>query len=272
MNIVRVVRVERVSKEYILGNQVVQALANVTLSIEQGVFLAISGPSGSGKTTLLNMIGCIDMPTEGRIFINDQEVTGLSSDRLADLRSKTTGFIFQTFNLLPVLSAAENVEYPLLYRSDVSKEERKQRVKYFLNMVGLSKYMGHRPNQMSGGQRQRVAIARALAIQPAIILADEPTANLDKHTGTEILQLMQKINEKLKTTFIFSTHDQRVVDMANRLVRVEDGSIQELGVRRRGEWVMARVRDYGELVDPYESEAGGGDARASLGEVAGGTH
>ena len=266
-----VVRVERVFKDYLLGNQIVQALSNITLHIEQGVFLAISGPSGSGKTTLLNMIGCIDMPTEGKIFINDQEVTGLSSDRLADLRSRTTGFIFQTFNLLPVLSAAENVEYPLLYRSDVSKDERKRRVKYFLDMVGLSKYMGHRPNQMSGGQRQRVAIARALAIQPAIILADEPTANLDKSTGTEILQLMQQINQELKTTFIFSTHDQRVVDMANRLVRVEDGSIEELGVRRNGEWAMAQVGLARELADLGKLTVSGGSARAHLGEAAGGT-
>lgn len=263
-----VVRVERVFKDYLLGNQIVQALSNITLHIEQGVFLAISGPSGSGKTTLLNLIGCIDLPTEGKIFINDQEVTGLSSDKLADLRSRTTGFIFQTFNLLPVLSAAENVEYPLLYRSDVSKEERKQRVKYFLNMVGLSKYMGHRPNQMSGGQRQRVAIARALAIQPSIVLADEPTANLDKHTGTEILQLMQEINHKLKTTFIFSTHDQRVVDMANRLVRVEDGIIQELGVRRNGEWAMARVGNSRDLAGlaPLGADA----PRARFGEAAAG--
>lgn len=245
-----VVRVEKVFKDYLLGNQIVQALANITLDIEPGVFLAISGPSGSGKTTLLNMIGCIDKPSEGKIFINDQEVTRLSSDQLADLRSRTTGFIFQTFNLLPVLSAAENVEYPLLYRRDISKQERQQRVKYFLNMVGLAKYMGHRPNQMSGGQRQRVAIARALAIQPAIILADEPTANLDKATGTEILHLMRKINETLKTTFIFSTHDQRVVDMANRLVRVEDGSIQELGVRRNGQWAMVRAANVDELLRP----------------------
>lgn len=262
-----VVRVEKVFKEYLLGNQIVQALSNITLHIEQGVFLAISGPSGSGKTTLLNLIGCIDMPTEGKIFINDQEVTGLSSDQLADLRSRTTGFIFQTFNLLPVLSAAENVEYPLLYRSDVSKEQRKERVKYFLDMVGLSKYMGHRPNQMSGGQRQRVAIARALAIQPAIVLADEPTANLDKTTGTEILQLMQEINHKLKTTFIFSTHDQRVVDMANRLVRVEDGIIQELGVRRDGHWAMARVGTPRELAD-LPGMAGSGEGGARPGEVA----
>lgn len=236
-----IVRVEGVFKDYFLGNQIVQALSNITLHIEQGVFLAISGPSGSGKTTLLNVIGCIDQPTEGKLFIHDQEVTQWSANQLADLRSHSIGFIFQTFNLLPVLSAAENVEYPLLYRKDVAKEERQQRVRQFLEMVGLSKYADHRPGQMSGGQRQRVAIARALAIKPAIILADEPTANLDRATGTEILQLMKKINRKLGTTFIFSTHDQRVIDMADRLVRIEDGVLRELGVRRGGQWATVRL-------------------------------
>lgn len=237
----RIVRVEGVFKDYFLGNQIVQALSNITLDIEQGVFLAISGPSGSGKTTLLNVIGCIDAPTEGRLFINGQNVTQWSSNQLADLRAHSIGFIFQTFNLLPVLSAAENVEYPLLYRKDVGKKERQQRVKYFLDMVGLSKYASHRPGQMSGGQRQRVAIARALAIKPAIILADEPTANLDRTTGTEILQLMKNINRKLGTTFIFSTHDQRVIDMADRLVRIEDGVLRELGVRRGDQWATVRL-------------------------------
>lgn len=236
-----VVRLEHVCKDYILGEQLVRAATDVTLAIEEGVFLAISGPSGSGKTTMLNMIGCIDAPSAGKIFIKDQEVTKMSGNELADLRSRTTGFIFQTFNLLPVLSAAENVEYPLLYRSDVSKEERKRRIGFFLDMVGLSKYAGHRPNQMSGGQRQRVAIARALAIQPAIVLADEPTANLDRHTGNEILELMLDINRKLKTTFIFSTHDARVVEMSNRLVRVEDGIVRELGIRRDGKWEMVKL-------------------------------
>lgn len=256
-----VVKIERVFKDYLLGDQIVQALSDITLHIERGVFLAISGPSGSGKTTMLNMIGCIDMPTEGRIIINDQDVTDWSSDQLADLRSRTIGFIFQTFNLLPVLTAAENVEYPLLYRTDVTKEERQRRVKYFLDMVGLSKYSGNRPNQLSGGQRQRVAIARALAIQPAIVLADEPTANLDRTTGTEILQLMRNINQQLKTTFIFSTHDQRVIDMADRLVRVEDGILQELGVRRGAAWSTVKVRHPGEL---SASMVGAGRAKLGL--------
>lgn len=236
-----VVRVEGIYKDYLLGDQVVQALSNITLQIEQGVFLAISGPSGSGKTTLLNIIGCIDQPTKGRVFINDQDVTGWSNDKMADLRAHTIGFIFQTFNLLPVLSAAENVEYPLLYRKDVSREERQRRVKYFLDMVGLGGKGDHRPNQLSGGQRQRVAIARALAVQPAIVLADEPTANLDRATGSEILELMRNINKHLGTTFIFSTHDQRVIDLSNRLVRIEDGVMRELGVRRGSAWTMVPV-------------------------------
>lgn len=250
-----VVRIERVFKDYLLGDQIVQALSDITLHIERGVFLAISGPSGSGKTTLLNLIGCIDRPTEGWIFINDRDVTNWSGDQLADLRARSIGFIFQTFNLLPVLTAAENVEYPLLYRGDVSKEERRRRVEYYLGMVGLAKYGGHRPNQLSGGQRQRVAIARALAIHPDIVLADEPTANLDRVTGTEILQLMRKLNRELKTTFIFSTHDQRVIDNANRLVRIEDGVLQQLGVRRGKQWGTIDLHRYGEqAVVTAESE------------------
>lgn len=242
-----VVRIERVFKDYLLGEQIVQALNDITLSIESGVFLAIAGPSGSGKTTLLNMIGCIDRPTSGKIYINDQDVSDKSADELADLRSRSIGFIFQTFNLLPVLSAAENVEYPLLQRRDVTAEERRKRVAYFLNMVGLAKYADHRPNQLSGGQRQRVAIARALAGRPAIVLADEPTANLDKATGKEILKLMKSINRHLGTTFIFSTHDQRVIDMADRLVRMEDGVITALGVRTEENWNLVRVRNLSEL-------------------------
>lgn len=220
-----VVQVENVSKEYALGEQLVQALRDVTLSIDDGAFLAIAGPSGSGKSTLLNLIGCIDIPSSGRILINGQDVSGRSPDQLADLRARTIGFIFQTFNLFPVLSARENVEYPLLQLKEVDAAERRDRVNKFLSIVGLSKYADHRPNQLSGGQRQRVAIARALATLPKIVLADEPTANLDHTTGNGILQLMHEINRELKTTFIFSTHDQRVMDMADRLVRIEDGRL-----------------------------------------------
>lgn len=235
-----VVRIEHVYKDYLLGDQKVQALKDITLAFEPGVFLAIAGPSGSGKTTLLNLIGCIDVPTSGKIFINDVDVSGKTPDELADLRNRTIGFIFQTFNLLPVLSAAENVEYPLLQRKDVSPQERKKRVDYFLDIVGLSRFAEHRPNQLSGGQRQRVAIARALAILPSIVLADEPTANLDHKTGEEILSLMKQINRAFNTTFIFSTHDKRVIAKADRLVRVEDGQISILGVRSDAKWSLVR--------------------------------
>ena len=219
------VRIEGVTKEYQLGDQKVVALHDITLTIDEGVFLAIAGPSGSGKTTLLNIIGCIDTPSRGKVFIDDSEVTGLSANALADLRARTTGFIFQTFNLFPVLSAAENVEYPLLQLPEVSRKERQSRVDRYMSMVGLDRYAHHTPNQLSGGQRQRVAIARALAINPRIVLADEPTANLDSKTGENILCLMKEINHQLGTTFIFSTHDQRVMSLADRLVRIEDGRL-----------------------------------------------
>ena len=237
-----VVRVEHVYKDYRLGEQTVAALKDITLSVEPGVFLAIAGPSGSGKTTLLNLMGCIDSPTRGKVYINGEDVSSKTPNELADLRARTIGFIFQTFNLLPVLTAAENVEYPLLQRPDISKPERHNRVHHFLSIVGLATYAGHRPNQLSGGQRQRVAIARALAIGPSIVLADEPTANLDRTTGKEILQLMKSINRRLGTTFIFSTHDRRVMRMADRLVRVEDGEIARLAVRLEHKWKSVSVR------------------------------
>jgi putative ABC transport system ATP-binding protein len=222
-----VVRAEHVYKDYLLGEQKVQALKDITLSIEVGVFLAIAGPSGSGKTTLLNLIGCIDTPTAGTIFLNGEDVSRKTSDELADLRGRAVGFVFQTFNLLPVLSAAENVEYPLLARREISKTERGRRTKFFLERVGLERFAHHRPNQLSGGQRQRVAIARALAIEPTIVLADEPTANLDHATGSDVLLLMREINRELGTTFIFSTHDQRVIAIADKVVTIEDGELQE---------------------------------------------
>ena len=236
------VRVEGVTKEYLLGEQVVVALDDITLAIEEGVFMAIAGPSGSGKTTLLNIIGCIDLPTHGKVFIDGREVTGRSADDLADLRARTIGFIFQTFNLFPVLTAAENVEYPLLQLPEVGKEERRERVKRLLSVVGLERQARHMPNQLSGGQRQRVAIARALAINPRIVLADEPTANLDSRTGSDILALMKQINRQYGTTFIFSTHDRRVMAMADRLVRIEDGRVSMLAVRMDDQWKSVRTR------------------------------
>jgi putative ABC transport system ATP-binding protein len=235
-----VVQVEHVCKDYRLGEQTVRALDDVSLSIEEGVFLAIAGPSGSGKSTLLNLIGCIDTPTSGRVVIDGKDVSGRTPDQLADLRARTIGFIFQTFNLLPVLSAEENVEYPLLQMREIGRDERRTRVAKMLEIVGLSRFAGHRPNQLSGGQRQRVAIARALVTRPRIVLADEPTANLDHKTGEGILSLMQDINRRSGTTFIFSTHDRKVMSKANRLIRIEDGRVYQLGLRKDDGWVFAR--------------------------------
>ena len=220
-----IVRVENVCKDYKLGNQTVRALHDISMVVAPGRFLAIAGPSGSGKSTMLNMIGCIDTPTEGEIKIGDEIVSSKTPDQLASLRATTLGFVFQTFNLLPVLSAWENVEYPMLQRTDIKPKERRERVKHYLNVVGLNEHASKRPNQMSGGQRQRVAIARALAGGPSIVLADEPTANLDSKTGESILALMKKINEIEKTTFIFSTHDFRVMEMADRVVSIADGHL-----------------------------------------------
>jgi len=245
-----IVQVENVHKRYMLGEQEVVALKEVSLSIEEGVFLAIAGPSGSGKSTLLNIIGCIDTPSQGRVLVNGQDVSGQSPDQLADLRARTIGFIFQTFNLLPVLSAEENVEYPLLQLPELTKEERQKRVKEYLAMVGLRRYATHRPNQLSGGQRQRVAIARALVTHSKIVLADEPTANLDRKTGENILRLMKKINRESGTTFVFSTHDRRVMNMADRLVRIEDGDIKALGMRQPDGWVFVQDRRDSDEVDP----------------------
>jgi len=239
---VSVVQVEHVTKEYRLGEQQVKALDDVSLHIEEGVFLAIAGPSGSGKSTLLNLIGCIDTPTSGKIYINGQDVSGQTPDQLADLRARAIGFVFQTFNLLPVLTAEENVEYPLLQFPELPASERRKRVADFLDMVALRKYGRHRPNQLSGGQRQRVAIARALATHPKIVLADEPTANLDHKTGDGILALMKDINKMLGTTFVFSTHDKKVMAKADRLVRIEDGRISMLGIREGRRWVVVDER------------------------------
>ena len=219
-----VVRAKCVTKIYPLGQQCVEALRDVTLLVLTGEFMAVAGPSGSGKSTLLNLIGCIDIPTSGSIYIDGQVTTDRSADELAEMRARKIGFIFQTFNLLPVLSAFENVEYPLL-RLGIEKRKRHERVYQYLSLVGLDRFARHRPNQLSGGQRQRVAIARALVTQPSIVLADEPTANLDHATGEGILDLMSRINQDNGTTFIFSTHDPRVIQMAGRVLNMSDGEI-----------------------------------------------
>ena len=237
-----IARVDNVWKKYALGDEEVWALRNVSLIVDPGVFMAIAGPSGSGKSTLLNLLGCIDVPTRGKVVVNGHDTSGHTPNQLADLRARTIGFIFQTFNLLPVLSAEENVEYPLLQFRELSAAERAERVRHYLGVVGLTEFARHRPNQLSGGQRQRVAIARALAVRPKIILADEPTANLDHRTGGRILRLMRRINRKTGATFVFSTHDRRVIDMADRRVDLEDGEIVRLGVRKGKEWGYAMER------------------------------
>jgi putative ABC transport system ATP-binding protein len=236
-----IVVLEHVSKEYRLGDHMVRALDDITLSIESGVFLAIAGPSGSGKSTLLNIIGCIDSPSSGRVTIAGHDISGQTPDQLASLRARTIGFVFQTFNLLPVLTAEENVEYPLLQMSELDADDRRERVQEMLELVQLGKYAKHRPNQLSGGQRQRVAIARALVTRPELVLADEPTANLDHKTGEGILALMKDINRKMKTTFVFSTHDKKVIDAADRLIGVEDGTVRLLGLRKDGQWAITNL-------------------------------
>jgi putative ABC transport system ATP-binding protein len=249
---VSVVRIDRVSKHYRLGDQLVTALHEVSLNIEEGVFLAIAGPSGSGKSTLLNLIGCIDTPSTGRVEIDGVDTSGRTPDGLADLRARSIGFVFQTFNLLSVLTAEENVEYPLLQMREMNRAQRSKRVTEMLELVGLGRYRDHRPNQLSGGQRQRVAIARALVTRPRIVLADEPTANLDHRTGEGLLTLMKDINRRYGTTFIFSTHDKKVMVKADRLVRIEDGRVYQLGLRTESGWTFVRIRE--EQDDESEGE------------------
>ena len=220
-----IVDVQNVTRSFPLGKVTVNALRGVSLQIQSGEFLAIAGPSGSGKTTLLNQIGCVDVPTSGRVIVDGAESGTLSEKDLTSLRLRSLGFIFQTFNLVSVLNVFQNVELPLLLQGGTTKSERKQRIDALLDGVGLSDQTLQRPNELSGGQRQRVAIARALITQPRIVLADEPTANLDSKTGTRIIDLMKAQNEALGTTFIFSTHDERVMAQARRIVLLEDGLI-----------------------------------------------
>ena len=222
-----VVVLDKVVKNYQLGKITVPALKDVSLAIGAGEFLSIAGPSGSGKTTLLNLVGCVDTATSGTVLVDGQDTAQLSEKKLTRLRLERLGFIFQSFNLVGVLDAFQNVEFPLLLQGNSSKQERKDRVDDLLNKVGLQDHGHHRPNELSGGQRQRVAIARALVTRPRIVLADEPTANLDSKTGGAIIDLMKTINETDGTTFIFSTHDARVMQHAHRLIQLEDGRVVE---------------------------------------------
>jgi putative ABC transport system ATP-binding protein len=218
------VRIENVRRDYVMGDVAVQALKGISLTVNKGDFLAIAGPSGSGKTTLLNIIGCIDRADGGTIRIDGEDVGKKTKDELALFRRRQLGFIFQTFNLIPVLTAYENVAFALSILNIPAEEERR-RTMAILDEVGLSGMENRRPNRLSGGQQQRVAIARALVKEPLIVLADAPTANRDSRTGETILKLMLEMNRKHNTTFIFSTHDPMVMDYARRLVRLHDGEI-----------------------------------------------
>ena len=226
-----IVSITHVSKQYTLGKTVVPALQNVSLTVAPGDFISIAGPSGSGKTTLLNLIGCVDTATAGKVEIAGHDTKNLSERALTDLRLNTIGFIFQSFNLVPVLSVFQNVEFPLLLQRKFTRAEREARVNELLTKVGLHTHGHHRPSELSGGQRQRVAIARALVTRPKIVLADEPTANLDSKTGETIIDLMKEMNRVEKTTFIFSTHDAKVMAHANSIVKLADGRIVEDSAR-----------------------------------------
>lgn len=224
-----IIEVENVIKTYKIGEVETHAINGVTVSFDSGEFSALVGPSGSGKTTMLQLMGCLDKPNSGSVKVNGQDVTRLKSNQRADIRREMIGFIFQFFALVPVLSAYENVELPLLL-NNVAAKERKQKVEYLLDSVGLSDRMKHRPDQMSGGEQQRVAIARALAPNPIVVLADEPTANLDTENGQQAIGIMQKLNEETGTAFIFATHDPRVMSFARRVIKMQDGRIVDNGI------------------------------------------
>jgi putative ABC transport system ATP-binding protein len=227
-----IVSIRNVAKDYQLGKTTVPALRGVSLEVEEGEFLSIAGPSGSGKTTLLNLIGCVDTPSSGAVVVGGKDTSRLSERALTDLRLHQIGFIFQSFNLVQVLTVFQNVEFPLLLQGGLGARARAERVDKLLEAVGLREYRRHRPNELSGGQRQRVAVARALVTRPALVLADEPTANLDSRTGETIIDLMKEMNSRDGTTFIFSTHDPRVMAHASAVVRIADGQV--VGRERQG--------------------------------------
>ena len=221
-----VAKVENVTRVYTIGKVETHALRGVNLTIESGEFTALVGPSGSGKTTLLQLLGCLDRPTSGRVIINGKDVSQLNRNQRADMRRGTIGFIFQFFALIPTLTAYENIEMPLLLNGH-SVTDRHARVSELLETVGLGDRGGSRPDQLSGGQQQRVAIARALASKPSLILADEPTANLDTPNGKQVMETMTRLNKETGVTFVFATHDPRVIEYARRVVTLRDGLVAE---------------------------------------------
>lgn len=221
-----VAKTENVTRTFKAGDVETQALRGVSIAIERGEFTALVGPSGSGKTTLLQLLGCLDQPSSGRVYIDGKDVTVLSREQRADMRRGAIGFIFQFFALIPTLSAWENVEMPLIL-SGQPPEKRRERVEYLLEAVGMRARAHHRPDQLSGGEQQRVAIARALATRPAIILADEPTANLDTANGSQVMETMLRLNQESGATFVFATHDPRVMRYARRIITLRDGLVAE---------------------------------------------
>ena len=226
----QVIVTEDLTKTYSANDVPVYALRGINLTIAAGEFTAIVGPSGSGKTTFLNIISGLDQPTEGKVWLSKELISNMSGRQLSDFRRDNIGFIFQAYNLIPVLTVGENIEYIMLLQG-IPKRERHQRVVDILEVVGLAGYINRKPPQLSGGQQQRVAIARAMVSQPTIILADEPTANLDSKTGSELLEMMYQLNKKTGMTFVFSTHDQTVMDKAQRLITLKDGLIDSDNMR-----------------------------------------
>ena len=220
------IELKKVSKTYRLGSQEIPALTDLSLSFDAGEFAVLAGPSGSGKTTALNLIGCLDRPTSGQVIVSDIDIGMASSRVLADFRLQHIGFIFQSYNLIPVLTASENAEFTLMLQK-VPRQLRRERVRKLFAELGIDGLENRRPSDLSGGQQQRVAIARAMAADPHVILADEPTANLDSHTAEELLELMRRLNVEKGTTFIFSSHDDRVISQAKRVIRLEDGYLAD---------------------------------------------
>ncbi len=220
------VKFENIYKIYKTGKIEFPALNDVSFIINDSEFLSIAGPSGSGKTTILNITGCLDRATAGSFFFDGVDIKTKSENQLAELRKSGIGFIFQTFNLIPIFSAFENVEFPLILKGDMSPKERREKTESILEEVGLKDFINRKPSELSGGQQQRVSIARALVKGPRLVLADEPTANLDSVSGKDVLELMLRLNKKMGVTFIFSTHDQMVMDFAERLIMLKDGKIE----------------------------------------------
>src|SRR3989344_6739159 len=220
-----IIRLENVEKEYFIGTNVVRALAGASLKVKKGDFIAIVGPSGSGKSTMMNMIGALDVPSKGEIYLEDKNIAVMTESELAQIRGRKIGFVFQNFNLIPTLTAKENVSLPMIFQG-VNKVDREDRADDLLRKVGLGDRMDHLPGELSGGQKQRVAIARALANNPELILADEPTGNLDSKTGEDILDLLRELNKK-GITLIMVTHENEIGRLADRIIRLTDGSIEQ---------------------------------------------